>query len=287
MSLYTHLLNEPTPPIVREWNDRETLLYAVAVGAGAQNPADELAFTTENSQGIDQQVIPSFAAILAAARRPGELGDFDMANMVHAEQSVVFHSPIPPAGSAEAVSTLVGVYDKGKAGIMVQENVATDRATGKPLATSTSTFFIRGEGGFDGDSGPTPPPWDMPVSDPDFTVVYPTRQDQPLLYRLTGDRNPLHADPSMAQRAGFPRPILHGMCTYGFTCRALLHTIAGSDPARLLAMSARFSRPVMPGDDLTIRIWDEGNGKAKFQTYNSKGDVVLDRGTATFAAEGM
>lgn len=287
MSLYIHLLNKPTSPVVREWTDRETLLYALAVGAGAQNPADELALTTENSQGIDQQVVPSFAAVIAGARRPSELGEFDTANMVHAEQSVIFHAPIPPAGSVQAVSTLIGVYDKGKAGIVVQENVATDRATGRPLATSTGTFFIRGEGGFDGDRGPTPPPWEIPAHDPNFSVTYPTRQDQPLLYRLTGDRNPLHADPSMAQRAGFPRPILHGMCTYGFTCRALLHTIAGSDPARLLSMSARFSRPVLPGDDLTIQVWDEGNGQAKFQTINGNGDVVLDRGTATFAADGM
>lgn len=287
MSLYSHLLNQPTPPVVREWTERDTLLYALAVGAGTQDPADELEFTTENSQGVSQMVVPSFASLVVSARGPRETGDFDLKNMLHAEQSMVFHSPIPPTGSVEAVSTVVGIYDKEKAGIVVQQHVATDRVTGKPLATSTGTFFIRGEGGFGGDRGPTPPPWDIPSTDPDFTVTYPTRQDQSLLYRLTGDRNPLHSDPYAATRAGFPRPILHGMCTYGFTCRALLHTIAGSDPARLLSMSARFSRPVLPGDDLTVRVWAEGDGDAKFQTLNGKGDIVLDRGTATFTPARM
>ncbi|MFK0156620.1 MaoC/PaaZ C-terminal domain-containing protein [Streptomyces sp. NPDC090493] len=283
MSLNLDLLGRPTEPVLREWTERDTLLYALAVGAGADEPAEELAFTTENSHGIEQQVVPTFGCVVAAARSPRALGDFDVARLVHAEQSVLFHAPIPPAGGVRAISTLTGAYDKGKAALLVQESTAIDVRTGQPLVTSTGGFFVRGEGGFGGERGPEAAPWELPARKPDHEVVYRTRRDQPLLYRLTGDRNPLHSDPTVAERAGFPRPILHGMCTYGFTCRALLHTVGVGRPSRLRSMSARFSRPVMPGDVLTARVWDE-DGRALFQTVNGKGDVVLDRGTAEYRA---
>lgn len=266
--------------MLREYDDRDTLLYAIAVGAGAENPQD-LAFTTENSEGIDQKVVPTFGCIVAAARSPRTLGDFDTAKLVHAEQAVTFHEPLPSAGRVEAVSTLINVYDKSKAAILVQENQATDTATGRVLVTSQSTFFVRGEGGFGGDRGPEAAPWAAPGRAPDHELTFRTRRDQPLLYRLTGDRNPMHADPTVARRAGFERPIMHGMCTYGFTCRGLLSTVAEADPSRLRSMRARFTRPVMPGDDLTVRVWAE-SGIAFFQTLNGAGEVVLDRGVAAY-----
>jgi acyl dehydratase len=281
MSLKLDLVGKPTEPVLRQWTERDTLLYALAVGAGADDPAAELSFTTENSEGVDQQVIPSFGCLISGSRSPRDLGDYDYAKLLHAEQAVVFHEPLRVSGSVHAVSTLVGVYDKGNAALLVQESAATDAATGRPLVTAKAGFFIRGEGGFGGERGSAGAPWELPDRAPDHEVTYRTRRDQPLLYRLTGDRNPLHSDPKVAARAGFPRPILHGMCTYGFTCRALVHTLGDSEPARLHSMSARFSRPVMPGDELTVRIWT-GGGQAVFQTVNTTGEVVLDRGVAEY-----
>jgi acyl dehydratase len=148
------------------------------------------------------------------------------------------------------------------------------------LATIRGSVFIRGEGGFGGDRGPSGADWEMPTRPPDTTVNYRTRPEQALLYRLTGDRNPLHSDPKFAAKGGLQRPILHGMCTYGFTGRALLHAVCGSDPARFRAMEGRFTRPVMPGDELTISIWVDGN-TAYFRT-TSNDVVVIDRGRFSF-----
>lgn len=282
MSLYLDLLGLATAPVTRSWTERDTLLYALAVGAGTANPARELDLTTENTDGVAQQVVPTFACMVASTRSPRALGDFDVAKLVHAEQKVVFHRPMSASGTVVAQSTLVDVHDKEKAALLVQESVARDPETGEAVATSTGTFFVRGEGGFGGDRGPVPAPWSLPDRAPDHEITMTTRRDQPLLYRLTGDRNPLHSDPSVAARAGFERPIMHGMCTYGFTCRALLSTVAQDDPARLRSMSARFSKPMMPGDDLVVRIWAEG-GTALFQTLDGAGRVVLDRGVAEYS----
>lgn len=277
------LLAVPSEPLTRKWTDRETLLYALSIGAGSADPAAELQFTTENSAGIEQQVIPTFACLLALARSPRTLGDFDAANLVHAEESVVFHSPVAPSGEAVGVTTLRNVYDKGKSALLVEENVALDAATGQPLVTTTSKFMVFGEGGFGGDRGPATESWNAPDRDPDFEVAYTTRRDQPLLYRLTGDRNPMHSDPSVAVRAGYVRPIMHGMCTYGFVCRALVQTVADGDASLLKAMSARFSKPAVPGDTLIIRIWRSGS-EALFRVFNPSGEVILDRGTAQLSS---
>ena len=149
------------------------------------------------------------------------------------------------------------MHDKGSGALVTTENVAVDAATGEPLVTSRSGVFIRGEGGFGGRAGGSAP-WAGPDREPDLTVTYQTRPEQALLYRLSGDRNPLHADPKFAARGGFPRPILHGLCTYGVTGRALLHALCGSDPARFRSMSGRFTKPVFPGESLVVSIWTGG-----------------------------
>jgi acyl dehydratase len=154
-------------------------------------------------------------------------------------------------------------------------------ADGEPLFTSRSGLFIRGEGGWGGDRGPSST-FAVPDREPDHEVTYPTRVDQALTYRLSGDRNPLHSDPKFAAMAGFPRPILHGLCTYGFTGRALLHALCGGDPARFRSMSGRFSSPVFPGEALAVRVWRGGEGEALFQTVGPDGRVVLDAGSVAF-----
>jgi acyl dehydratase len=276
MSLDHRLIGEPGEAQERSWTSADALLYAVGVGAGLGDPLRELEFTTENSEGVGQQVLPTFGVLLAQTRSRRSLGDFDRAMLVHAEQSFELHRPLPVAGTVRTVSTVTGIYDKGSGALVVTENVALGTATGAPLITSRGGTFIRGEGGFGGDRGDSEP-WERPDREPDTRVVMLTRPEQALLYRLSGDRNPLHADPKFAARGGFSRPILHGLCTYGITGRALLQELCGGDPARFRSMSGRFSRPVLPGESLVVSIWADGDS-AVFQTAKEDGTVVIDRG---------
>jgi acyl dehydratase len=281
MPLNHSLVGVPGEPVERSWASSDALLYAIGVGAGLGDPLQELQFTTENTAGVQQQVLPTYGVLLAQARTSGSLGDFDRAMLVHAEQAIELHKPLPVAGTMRTSATVTGIYDKGSGALIETENRAVDAETGEPLVTTTSSTFIRGEGGFGGDRG-TAPPWELPDRAPDHKVTVQTRPEQALLYRLCGDRNPLHADPAFAARGGFSRPILHGLCTYGFTGRVLLHEVCGSDPARFAFMSGRFSRPVLPGDSLVVSIWTRGDGTAQFQTAKEDGTVVIDRGTLRY-----
>jgi acyl dehydratase len=271
-------------PARRRWTRKDCLLYAVGVGAGAEDPAQELAFTTENSQDIEQRALPTMAVVLGGPRGDAlsAIGSFNPAMLVHGEQSVALAREIPVEGELASVTEVVGVYDKGSGALVVTETVSTLVDDGARLFTTRSGAFIRGEGGWGGERGPSSG-WAAPERAPDHEVTHPTRIDQALLYRLSGDRNPLHSDPKFAAMAGFPRPILHGLCTYGFTGRALLQTLCGGDPARFRSMSGRFSSPVFPGEALTVRIWTEGDGAAAFKTLGPDGRVVLDAGTCEFA----
>jgi acyl dehydratase len=281
MPLNHSLVGVPGEPTERSWTSKDALLYAIGVGAGLGNPLEELQFTTENTAGVPQHVLPTYGVLLAQARASGDLGDFDRAMLVHAEQSIELHQPLPVEGTLRTSATVTGIYDKGSAAVVETENRAVDAVTGAPVVTTRSSVFIRGEGGFGGDRG-TSQPWELPDRAPDHKVTQQTRPEQALLYRLSGDRNPLHSDPSFAARGGFSRPILHGLCTYGITGRVLLHEVCGSDPARFVSMSGRFSRPVLPGESLVVSIWAAADGTAQFQTAKEDGTVVIDRGTLRF-----
>ena len=281
MALDHSLVGEPGAPHERTWTSKDALLYAVGVGAGLGDPLNELEFTTENSEGVTQQVLPTFGVLISQAATGRNLGDFDRALLVHAEQAFELHRPLPVAGTSRAVATVSGIYDKGSGALVVIESEAVDATTGEPLVTARSSTFIRGEGGFGGERGGSEP-WPRPDRAADHQVTLETRPEQALIYRLSGDRNPLHADPKFAARGGFARPILHGLCTYGVTGRALLHALCGSDPARFAFMSGRFTSPVLPGDALTISIWLGDGDTAQFQTATQDGTVVIDRGVARF-----
>ena len=278
MALDHSLVGVAGEPHERSWTSSDALLYAIAVGAGLGDPLRELSFTTENSAGISQEVLPTFGVLVArgGAGAGRSLGTFDPARLVHAEQAFVLHRPLPVAGTVRTTSTVTGIYDKGSGALVVTESVAVDVGTGEALVTSTGSAFISGSGGFGGSRGPRDL-WELPSRDPDLRVEEQTRPEQALLYRLTGDRNPLHTDPTFAARGGFSRPILHGMCTYGITGRSLLHAVCDSDPGRFGAMSGRFTRPVLPGETLVVSIWREDGG-ALFQTAKQDGTVVIDRG---------
>lgn len=268
----------------RSWSSKDALLYALGVGAGAEDPTGkELEFTTENSKGITQKVLPTFAVVIGGAGMGmRDIGTFNPAMLVDGGRTVELHRPIPVDGRIRSRGRVTGVYDKGSGAVIASESESVDAESGQPLFNLRSQVFIRGEGGFGGDRGPSGPRNVPPDRQPDHVVTYQTRPDQALIYRLSGDRNPLHSDPEFAKMAGFPKPILHGLCTYGFTGRALLHALCGSDPERFKSMEGRFSKPVMPGDPLTVKMWVDGN-QAVFLTEAGSGDVVIDQGLATFA----
>jgi acyl dehydratase len=271
------------------WDADDCLLYALGIGAGVADPVgEELEFTTENTQGVEQKVFPTFAVVAgfnATGGRSamGQAGTWDNRMLVHGEQGVTLHRPLPTSGEVEMVDEITGIYDKGKGAVVATRVSATSVEDGQPLFDTTASVFIMGEGGFGGDRGPTEKPNVAPDRDPDYQVTYQTRPDQALLYRLCGDRNPLHSDKQFSDVGGFPRPILHGLCTYGFTGRALLHTLCDSDPERFHSMDGRFSSPVLPGEALTVKVWNEGEGKAIFQTAGDDGRVVIDNGGASYS----
>lgn len=265
-------------PSSRSWTSKDALLYAVGVGAGL----DELQFTTENTRGIPQRVLPTFAVIIGGGGAPmGAIGQFNPAMLVHGEQGIELLDEIPPDGEIESTGRIAHIWDKGGAAVVELESESINKATGNPLLKTQSSMFIRGEGGWGGERGPREK-LEMPAEEPTHRVTYTTRKDQALTYRLSGDRNPLHSDPAFAALGGFDEPILHGLCTYGFTGRALLHTLCAGDPSRFRSMKGRFSKPVIPGDDLTVSMWVDGN-TALFQTTNQDDVVVLDQGVCTFS----
>ncbi|GII78565.1 3-hydroxyacyl-thioester dehydratase HtdY [Sphaerisporangium rufum] len=264
-------------PLDVAWESRDALLYAVAVGAG-HDPAAELALTTENTEGVPQRALPSFAALLSQRVPRPDVGTYDRAMLLHAEQHLELRAPLPVAGRARLTAEVLAVHDKGTGAVVWTGVRAVDPATGAPLFSTRSAAFIRGAGGFGGPRG-TAEPWEAPAREPDEVVRFRTRPEQALLYRLTGDRNPLHSDPGFAARAGFDRPILHGMCTYGFTARALVAAACGGDPDRLATLGGRFRGPVVPGDALEVRLWRDGRA-VLFQTLRGDGAVVIDRGVA-------
>jgi acyl dehydratase len=236
------------------WDHKDIQLYHLGLGAGtpATDP-DELRYTLESRL----HVLPSFATVAGAGM--GVVGglsapgiEVNLAHVLHGGQSVELHRPIPVKGSATSTSRVAAVYDKGKAAILVLRTEVAD-ADG-PLWTSDAQIFVRGEGGFGGDRGPSTR-LEAPTGEPDRTVDRPVREDQALLYRLSGDWNPLHADPEFAKLAGFDRPILHGLCSYGMTLKAVVDTLLDGDVSRVRSYATRFTGVVFPGETLRIRMW--------------------------------
>lgn len=287
MAIDPSAIGAVTEPKVYEWTDRDAMLYALGVGAGT----DDLAFTTENSHEVPQQVLPTFAVICCMGFAAAPLvGSFNWGMLLHGSQEIRLSSPLPASGALSVVAEVADIQDKGegKNAILILRARGSDPATGAPVAETLTTLVIRGDGGFGGQPGQRAAAPEFPDREPDARIALPTRADQALIYRLSGDRNPLHSDPWFAREmAGFPTPILHGLCTYGFAGRALLAELADGQAARLTAVAARFSAPVFPGETLTTSIWRTGDGRAVYRTEASGPDgsnarVVLDDGVAHY-----
>lgn len=269
-------------PIIQPYDKRDTILYALGLGYGA-DPLDEteLPFVYERHL----RCLPSYANILC---HPGfwaqdpQFG-IDWVKILHAEQDLVMHRPLPAIGTIRGEYRVAGLEDKGegRGALLHQEKALFDDATGDHLATVRSTLFLRGNGGEGGFGDAMPSAQPVPDRAPDRTVEIATLPRQALIYRLSGDWNPLHADPRIARKAGFAMPILQGLCTNGIACRALLREYCGNDPARLTAMFVRFSKPVMPGETIRLEFFEEGAGLIRFRAIAKERDaVVLDRCSA-------
>ena len=289
---YPDILQQRTAARTFTYGDKDVMLYALGIGLGADPMNEtELAFVYE--RGL--KVVPTAATVLAAgggggraaraaaqeaANPPGfRVSQLNFLMVVHGEQKVELHKPLPTTGTFTAEGRTVGAYDKGegKGAVIINETVWTDEK-GEKVATLTGSTFARGDGGFGGPSDGAPEPHAVPTRAPDLSVDISTREDQALLYRLNGDRNPLHSDPDVAKRAGFPRPILHGLCTYGITCRAVLQAITGYDPDQILSHQARFSAPVFPGDVITVDLWRDGKQISFEARVKARGATVIKNG---------
>ncbi len=259
------------------WSSKESLLYALGVGAGVADPTGaELEFTTENTQNTQQRALPTQVVVIGGGSGV-DFGEFNLAALLHGEQAITLHQTLPPEGTAIGQGRVAAIYDKGKAALVVLETNVRD-LDGQPMWSTRTGLFISGEGGWGGDRGPSSD-WQQPDRPADQITSFITRTDQALLYRLNGDRNPLHSDPSFSKLAGFDTPILHGLCTYGVTGRLLLHALCDSDPDRFGSLSGRFRSPVTPGEQLDVHLWDD-DGTVLFQTR--VGDrVVFDAGVFT------
>jgi acyl dehydratase len=268
---YPDILDQRTAARTFTYGDKDVMLYALGIGLGA-DPMDEKELPFVYERGL--KAVPTAATVLAAAGgggRPTAAGDgpppppghrpsqINYLLMVHGEQKVELHKPLPASGTFTAEGRTVGAWDKGegKGAVVVNETTWTD-AAGEKAATLTGSMFARGDGGFGGPTEGQPEPHKVPERAPDLSVEIATHPGQALLYRLNGDRNPLHADPEFARRAGFPRPILHGLCTYGLTCRAVLQSILDYDADQILSHQVRFSSPVFPGETVTVDLWNDG-----------------------------
>jgi acyl dehydratase len=287
MTLDPHkLLRRQFPPVEHRYEARDTMLYALGVGLGA-DPLDgeALRFVYEK----ELRVLPSMAAVLASPGfwlREPDTG-VDWVRVLHGEQDMEFHAPLPAAGTIRAQTRVTAVVDKGagKGALILTERVGHDAASGAKLFTVRQVTFARGDGGCGnaGDAGAAAPAPPLPERKPDAVCDLPTLPQAALIYRLSGDYNPLHADPAVAAAAGYPRPILHGLCTLGVAGHALLRTCCGYDPARLRSLRVRFTAPIFPGETLRTEIWRAGTA-VSFRARVLERDVrVLDQGHARLA----
>ncbi|HEY1781178.1 MAG TPA: MaoC/PaaZ C-terminal domain-containing protein [Roseiarcus sp.] len=280
---YPAILELKSEPETVVWKDKDAMLYALGIGLGSDPlNAEELPFVYEN--GL--KAVPTLATVLTMTAGYSRLmaqSGINFARVVHGEQAVELHRPLPPEGEAAISHRVAAVYDKGEKGAILIVETSMTGKDGDALATLRWAIFARADGGFGGGSEAEAAPHPIPGRPADLSIDIPTRPDQALLYRLNGDRNPLHADPAFAKMVGFPRPILHGLCTFGITCRAVLQAYTDFDPARIKAHQARFSAPVFPGETVTVDLWRDGDTVSFEARVKDRQAVVIKNGKSVLA----
>jgi acyl dehydratase len=282
---YDDFMQSGATGLEASYDEKDVMLYALGVGF-MRDPLNEmeLPFAYENPA---LKVVPTFASVIPRGEAPPErqrmpqTSSINFMMVVDGERRITFHKPLAPKAQISADERVLGIHDKGpgKGAVIVQERVVKDRASGEKLFTMVSSIFARGDGGFGGPATSAPEPHAIPDRAPDLVTECDTRPDQAFLYALSGDRNPLHRDPAMARMVGFERPILHGLCSYGTACRAILSTVAKYDPARIRQFDVRFSKPVYPGETLVTEIWADGAALSfRASVKERPGTVVLNNG---------
>jgi len=283
---YRKLKSWPFVDVVHTYTVRDCMLYALGLGLGADPlDAQQLPFVYE--EGL--QALPTMAVALAS---PGfwikdPAVGMDWKSVLHGEQRLTIHRRLATSGTVVGRMQIEEIVDKGvgKEALVYARRDVYDRHSNELLCSLSATWFCRGEGGFGGPSGPARSAHELPARTPDLSCDLPTLPQAALIYRLSGDYNPLHADPTVAASAGFARPILHGLCTYGVAGYAILKSMCANDPARLRRLDVRFSAPVYPGETIRTEIWDDGRGRASFRSRVLERDVVvLNNGLAEFDA---
>ena len=279
---YDELMASSVTDLKHSYGDRDTMLYAQSIGLG-RDPVDprELAYVYEQAL----QAVPTMATVLVPDMIPANLG-WDYTQVLHAEQRLQIHRPLPAAADIHIDKTIIEVFDRGptRGALIIFEAEARLAKDDSALFTAGATILARGDGGFGGRPGKGPAPHRPPRREPDLSCELKTRRDQALLFRLNGDRNPLHADPRTAKSAGFPTPILHGLCTYGVACHAVLRTICNYDLTLISGFDARFSAPVLPGDTIRTDMWQDGNIVSFQCTAVEREAVVIRNGKCTLTA---
>ncbi|API59923.1 3-alpha,7-alpha,12-alpha-trihydroxy-5-beta-cholest-24-enoyl-CoA hydratase [Tardibacter chloracetimidivorans] len=280
---YKKLLALKIPDTVQEYGEKDTILYALGLGLGSNpNEPAELKYVYEDGLSA----LPMMAVVLA---HPGfwmrdlDTG-LDWVRIVHGEQQLTVHKPLPVSGRVIGRTRVLDIVDKGpgKGALLYQERAIHDADSDELLCTGVQTTFCRGDGGMGGSGAIVPPPPAIPDREPDMIVERATLPQAALIYRLAADRNPLHADPQIARKAGFDRPILHGLATYGVAGVALISALCGNDPARLRSLRARFTSPVFPGETLQTEIWREADGARYRVRVRERGVVAIDNGLVEF-----
>jgi len=275
---YPQVLKHRTTPQRWSFSERDAILYALCVGFGAESSHEHaLRFLYEKNL----RVVPSFPTVLAWIADPTfEALGVDPDEALHGEQKIELHRVVSVPLDVNVQGSVVEVHDKGpdRGAILVTRHLITDCADGELVATLTTTCFARRSGGCGGSDAEAQKPHAVPCRTPDHSIDVPTASDLALLYRLTGDRNPLHADPAAARRAGFERPILHGLCSFGMACRAVLATYADFDPSRIASHQARFTAPVFPGETLTIDLWGDADVISFEIRVRARGVTVVKNG---------
>jgi acyl dehydratase len=282
---YQKLKNWPFQELVQTYTPKDCMLYALGLGLGADPlDAQQLRFVYEK----DLQVLPTMAVVLASPgfwlQQPGT--GVNWKAVLHGEQGLTLHRPLRPSGTLVGKMSIDEIVDKGaeKGALIYSRRDLHDQQSGELVCSLTSTSFCRGEGGFGGPTGPTRAPHELPSRAPDLTRDLRTLPQAALIYRLSGDYNPLHAEPAVAASVGFKQPILHGLCTYGVAGHAILMTLCGYEPARLRRLDVRFSAPVYPGETIRTEIWNEAPGRASFRARVVERDVVvLNNGVVEYA----